>query len=170
MRAWVAAWLLAALPLYGLGGLAAQFLGPLHVHAPAAGPDARHLAWTPGRWLATLDHALDHAVEHLRGHAHPTATVPVAPRHGAASVHDDGHAHATARRHRHDSQDTDVLTVAETDHEAGPSSAGWAWQLLAPGAGGLPAPDRVAAERWSIPTVERIASRPPDRLERPPRA
>ena len=65
---------------------------------------------------------------------------------------------------------SDVLTVAETDHEAGPSSAGWAWQLLAPGGGGLPAPDRVDAERWSIPTVERIASRPPDRLERPPRA
>jgi hypothetical protein len=171
MRACVAAWLLAALPLYGLGGLAAQVLGPLHVHAPAAAPDVRHLAWTPGRWLATLEQALGHAVEHLRGHSHPTAAVPVDARHGAASAaRDDAHSHATARRHRHDSQHADVSTVAEADHEAAPSSASWAWQLLAPGACGLPAPDCVDSGRWPTQIADRIVSRPPDRLERPPRA
>ncbi|MEI7446560.1 MAG: hypothetical protein WCK28_16850, partial [Burkholderiales bacterium] len=174
-RAWVAAWLLVLLPLYGLGGLATQLLGPLHVHARVQ--KAQPAPSTLDRWLVRIDHMVDHVVDHLLEHAHPAGT-----RHALARPQDDravnddvraaahAHAHARAERHHHDPNHADVFAVAEPERDDGTGTSGWAWQVVAPGSASGALPERTDAGRWPSAPADALDSRPPERLERPPRA
>jgi hypothetical protein len=159
----------------GLGGLATQLLGPLHVHARVQ--KAQPAPSTLDRWLVRIDHMVDHVVDHLLEHAHPAGT-----RHALARPQDDravnddvraaahAHAHARAERHHHDPNHADVFAVAEPERDDGPGTSGWAWQVVAPGSASGALPERTDAGRWPSAPADALDSRPPERLERPPRA
>lgn len=187
VRRWIAAWLLAAVPLYGLGGLAAQLLGPLHVHATGRLPTDPTRVAMATRWLARIDHAIDH----LLGHAHDADGLHVragstgrilshhppdrgahaagrAHGHDAATTH--AHAHEAALRHHHDPDDPAVVVVGDAVSDDDAPGVGWAWQVVAPGSRPLVVAAPAAARRWRAADAPRLDGRPLDRLERPPRA
>jgi hypothetical protein len=145
LRIAAAACLLAAFVIHGFSALLTELLGPVHFHSDAVTSLQVMAGWQDPR-----------RTQHLTD--------------GATRVH----SHDLLGRHRHDVSQSD-MTVLGDDRQDGPSggsAAGSAivYALVAcePLSATL-APPTDSSSRWGRPSVERIESCDPHRLDRPPK-
>lgn len=175
--------LLLALPVYGLSSVLVQLLGAQHRHQSAGSPadgnrDAGPLGtgWEQ-RFRAAMAHesgpvARQDGDAPLQTAAYPAAHSAAPPAlQTAAAPHD----HGVFERHHHDGDDASVvplgasLPAGEVSTDAGNAGAGSATLPLALAGGLLLALPRAAPCCWPRAGTAPWQSRPPERLERPPR-
>ncbi|MBA2722375.1 MAG: hypothetical protein H0W48_04540 [Methylibium sp.] len=148
LRTLVLCCLLVALPVYGLAGSIAQWLGVQHSHDHGA--------------------VLAHAADPMAGWQDFRRIVAV----GDATAH--GHDHAALERHHHARGDASVNSLGSDGGDSTPtdgaSPVGSAGCMFIPVASSPWYAPTSAAQVWLAFVPPMIASRPPARLDRPPKA